>query len=208
MIVDADGEQLTLRTDDGTSLVFDVPSQQYVSVASITALTQRPAGGGMVVDNSDVPFTLPGFSAVNNWSGDNGGGQITVYAGANGGSKKELEVGQGMLAIVDSQGQSIATNAPEVYYPPSKAYGAWQILDEKGDFIDLVDWAGDEFIFDLAARQFVERWETKASFLDAPLYDDSMPTSDATPQPVVPFVVTPSVFVNAPSTPAAPTAYP
>lgn len=198
-IVDAVGEQLTLRTDDGTLLFFDVPSQQYISipVPQITARAQHQAEAGSIIENSDTPFTRPGFSAVNRWSGKNGKGQITVFAGMEGGNNKDFFAGKGMLAVVTSKGQPTAADTLQVYYPPEPAHGALWIFDVKGNLVALVGQGGDKLFFDLATRQYIDGLDMeKIKAFTAPLFDESMPIANATPQPVTPF--TPPMPVSTP----------
>jgi len=190
-IVDAIGEQLTLRTDDGTLLIFDVPSQQYISVPQpqLTARSQRQANEGAVIENSNVPFTLPGFRAINRWSGKNAQGRITIFAGADSGMNKDFGIGKGKLAIVTSKGEPTAADLPQVYSVPEMVYGALWIFDMKGNLVALRDHGGDIFFFDLTTRQFISRLDERMSqVFGAPLFDPNMPISQATPQPVTPFV--------------------
>lgn len=201
-IVDVIGEQLTLCTEAGTLLLFDVPSRQYISVPQpqLTARTQHRADGGTVVENRDVPFALPRFSAVNRWSGENANGWVTVFAGAEGGSNNDFRLGKGVLAVVTSRGEPSAADTPQLYYPPDA--GALWIFDVKGNLVFLVGQGGGIFFFDLAARQFVSEEEAWPKLFTAPLFDENMSIANATPQPVTPFV--PPTPVSTP----VPSAYP
>ncbi len=188
MIVDAQGEQLTLRTGDGELLIFDVPSQQYISLPppQLSAQAQHQVEGGAVIEKSDVPFTLPEFNAINRWSGKNANGRLTIFAG---GSNKSFAQGKGKLAIVTSKGEPTAADVPQVYtLTDTTARGALWIFDIKGNLITLVDWTGHEIFFDLAKRQFISAGEAWPKVFTAPLFDPSMPISQATPAPVTPFV--------------------
>jgi len=198
-ILDAIGEQLTLRTDDGTVLVFDVPSQRYISVPQITARLQHPMEGGIVVENSDAPFTLPGFRVVNRWSGKNAQGRIAVFVG---GSNKNFKFGKGMLVVVTSKGEPTAANTPQVYDLPERVYGALRLFDVKGNLVALTDQGGGEFFFDLAAHQFFSEFDERTKIFTAPLFDPNMPITEATPEPVTPFI--PPAPVSTP----VPNAYP
>jgi len=193
VIVDAVGEQLVLRTNDGNTLAFDVPSQQFISAPQLTTLPQRQADAGIVTEDSDVPFSRPGFRAIDRWFGKNGNDQVTVFAGVEGQGAKDLDLGPGVLVVVASRGQG-GDDTPMVYYPPEPAESALRVFDVKGNLVALVSWGGGEFFFDLSTRQFVPLWDAKAkAFLHAPLFDSSMPIADATPQPVIPLVITPSI---------------
>jgi len=187
MIVDALGEQLTLRTNDGTLLVFDVPSQQFIALPppQLTARAQHPAEAGVIVEKGDVPFTLPEFNAFNRWSGKNAQGRITVFAG---GSNKDFGLGKGILAIVTSKGEPTTADVPQVYTPlDTNVRGALWIFDVKGNLVTLGSWDGREFFFDLAARQFVSEGEAWPKLFTAPMFDPNMPVSQATPAPATPF---------------------
>jgi hypothetical protein len=190
MIVDAIGEQLTLRTDDGTLLVFDVPSQQYISVPQpqLTTRSQHPVNGGLVVENRDLPFSLPGFRAVNRWSGPHAQGRITLFAGVDSGMNKAFGIGMGKLAIVTSKGEPTAVDLPQVYSPPERVHRGLWIFDMKGNWVMLLDQVGNTFFFDLTTRQFFSRLDERAKAFTAPLFDPAMPISQATPQPVTPFI--------------------
>jgi len=194
MIVDAIGEQLLLRTNDGNLLAFDVPSQQYISVPlpQLTTRTQHQVNGGTVVEKSDWPFTRPGFNAFNRWSAKNAQGQITVFAGAEGGSHENFDLGKGVLAVVTSKGEPTAADTPHVYAPPKTKVpdpqGALWIFDVQGNLVALLDQRSRAFFFDLTTRQFISRLnERMTRVFGAPLYDPAMPISQATPQPVTPF---------------------
>lgn len=205
MIVDAVGEQLTLRTDDGTLLFFDVPSQQYISVPApqISARAQHQANVGAIIENSDVPFTRPGFRAANRWAGKSGKGQITVFAGVDNVSSEDYFARRGMLAVVTSKGVPTVADAPQVYYPPEPVLGALWIFDVKGNLVALVDRGNHRFFFDLATRQFIDGLDAeKIKAFTAPLFDENMPIANATPQPVTPFI--PPMPVSTPG----PSAYP
>lgn len=204
MIVDAIGEQLTLRTDDGKLLVFDVPSQQYISVpqSQLIARSQRQVEGGTILENGDVPLTLPEFRVTNRWSGKNPQGRITVFAG---GSNNDFGPGKGMLAIVISKGEPTAADTPQIYsLPDTYTYdtGVLWVFDVKGNLITLASWEGNEFFFDLAKRQFVREGDAWPKLFTAPLFDPNMPVSNATPEPVTPFI--PPTPVSTP----VPSAYP
>jgi hypothetical protein len=190
IILDVVGEQLLLRTNEGTLLLFDVPSQQYISVpqSQLAARMQHQVDGGAIVEKNDVPFTRPGFSALNRWSGKNAQGRITVFAGADGGSSNNLSLGKGVLAVVTSKGEPGAADPPQLYYPPQAVQAALWIFDVKGNRVALLDPRGGKYFFDLATRQFFSQFDERANVFAAPLFDPNMPTSQATPAPVTPFV--------------------
>jgi hypothetical protein len=189
MIIDAIGEQLTLRTDDGTLLVFDVPSQQYISVPppQLIARRQHEANGGTLFENSDVPFTRPRFSAANRWAGKNAQRQITVFAGAEGVSQSGMPLGTGVLAMVTSKGEPTVADAPQIYLLPEPVYRALRIFDVKGNQVALTDDGGGIYFFDLTTRQFFSQFDERAKAFYAPLFDPNLPISQATPAPVTPF---------------------
>ena len=81
--------------------------------------------------------------------------------------------------------------------------GAFWILDVKGNLVAWLDHYGDAFFFDLTTRQFISRLDERmAQVFGAPLFDPAMPISQATPQPVTPFI--PPTPVSTP----VPSAYP
>jgi len=189
MIVDVMGEQLLLRTNDGTLLVFDVPSQQYISIppTQLTARGQREANGGTVVENSDLPFIRPGFRALNRWSGKTAQGRITVFAGTDRGSSDNLNLSKGVLAVVTSKGEPGAADLPQLYYPPQAQSALW-IFDVKGNLVVLRSQRGGTYFFDLATRQFFSQFDERVNVFTAPLFDPTMLISQATPAPVTPFI--------------------
>lgn len=189
MIVDAIGEQLLLRTNDGTLLVFDVPSQQYISIPppQLAARLEHQAKEGAIVEKTDMPFARPGFRALNRWSGKNAQGRITVFAGAEGGSDQDWDLGQGVLAVVTSKGEPGAADTPQLYYP-SPAHGALWIFDVKGNRVALLGQRGGKYFFDLTTHQFFSQFDERANVFTAPLFDPNMPISQATPAPVTPFI--------------------
>lgn len=201
MIVDAVGEQLTLRTEDGTLLVFDMPSRQYISLPppQLTSRAQHQTETGTITERSDVPFTEPRFRTVNQWSGKNANGRLNIFAG---GTQQDFRLGKGMLAIVTSKGEPTTADVPQVYYAPGLEAGALWVFDVKGNLITLIDWGGSEFFFDLAKRQFISEEEARPKLFTAPLFDPNMPISQATPAPVTPFI--PPTLVSTP----VPNAYP
>lgn len=198
MIVDANGEQLTLRTNNGELLIFDVPSRQYIFLPppQLSARAQHQVEGGTLTEKSDVSFSLPEFNAFNRWSGKNAKGRLTIFAG---GSNKDFGLGKGRLAIVTSGGEPTAADVPQVYTPPDpNARGALWIFDVKGNLISLVDWDGHEIFFDLAKRQFVSVREAWPKLFTAPLFDPNMPIFQVTPAPVTPFTLgAPTPVLNA-----------
>jgi len=196
-IVDVIGEQLTLRTDDGTLLFFDVPSQQYISLppSQLTARKQHPIEVGEITEDSNVPFTLPGFSAVNRWSGKNAQGRITVFAGAEGGISGNSDRDKGRLAVVTFKGEPTATDVPQVYSltGPYPERGALWIFDVKGNRVALLDEVGNKFFFDLTTRQSFSESDDRAKIFTAPLAYENLPLAQATPALVTPFVPPPPV---------------
>jgi|GEM_PF-1849088 len=212
-IVDAIGEQLLLRTNDGTLLAFDVPSQQYISVPppELTARMRHPVNGGLVVENNNVPFVRPGFSTLNRWSVKNAKGQLTVFGGAEGRSPENFNLGKGVLAVVTSKGEPTAADTPQIYSPtgmePPGPRGVLWIFDVKGNLVALMDHYGSAFFFDLTTRQFISRLDEMPNrVFGAPLFDPNLPISQATPQPVTPFAL--GAPLSTPVLTAVPNAYP
>ncbi len=199
MIVDVIGEQLLLRTDDGTFLVFDVPSQQFISVpaSQLTAWSQHQASGGMMVEKGDAPFTRPGFSAANWWSRTNGLGRITVFAGVEDVSRGNVPWGTGVLAVVMSKGEPTAADTLQVYSLPDPVFGALRLFDVKGNQVAVTDEGGGEYFFDLTTRQFFSQFDERANIFTAPLFDPNLPISQATPAPVTPFAPIATLVSNA-----------
>ncbi len=168
VIVDAVGEELTLRAIDGTTFYFNVASQEYVSHKP-TLPAQRQAGNGIVIENGTVPFSPPGLRFLSQWARQNGDQRLTVFVGVEGGNNREWGVGQGVLAIVSSTGQPTATDKPALYYSP-ETHGPLRVFEVVDDQLILVGAFGSTAVFDLNTQRFLTRSEMKLP--RAPLFDD------------------------------------
>ena len=197
MIVDSVGQQLILRAIDGTSYVFDVRSQQYVS-SPLGVSMLRSVAVGTITEKGDMPMDKPGFRPWNQWSNATGNGRLSLFAGVEGGNGREFGVGTGKLVLVASQGQPTAADTPQVYSPQDTAHGPLRVFDVTNNQVILVDGFGKAFVFDLASHLFLPCSEMKLP--KGLLFDNHPSTSSGTLVPIV--------LPSTPSALLAPTAYP
>jgi hypothetical protein len=174
MIVDAVGDQLLLRTQNGTPLVFDVAAQQYISPTAASVGLQRSLAQGMVVENGDAPFSQPGFHAWNRWSGSFNGQQMTLYAGGQDVAGGQAGEQTGRIALVASSGAPTAADTPQFFDVPNFRRRA-RVFDVKSNLVALVS-AGEWAVFDLQARRFVPPDDPSVKVFLAPDPFASLPT--------------------------------
>jgi hypothetical protein len=173
LIVDAIGDRLLLRTQDGTPLVFDVAAEQYLSTTISSATLQRPLAQGTVVESGELSFSQPGFYGWNRWSGPFNSRQLTIYAGSQNPIQGYANE-PGRIGVVDSAG-STGASAPQFYDVPNFRHAA-RVFDIQGNLVAFVGFGGELAVFNLQTRQFVPADDPSTKVFYAPDPLASLPT--------------------------------
>ena len=79
-IVDANGEQLTLATQDGHVFYFNGASRKYVNPPGLQAgvPAKREIETGFIVEDGRLPFLDQPYQFENQWFRENNGKRITI----------------------------------------------------------------------------------------------------------------------------------
>jgi len=148
-IVEGNGMQLTLVTQDGQAFFFNVASRQFIVPGPKTPV-QRVAGAGQITESRATSLAVANDDFVNQWSEDINGKRITVLAGSEHANSQ-----QGLLIIVvTSPGNPTTLLSNESYVTPIQ-FGAVRIVEANGEQLTLATSEGGRFVFDIASRRFV-----------------------------------------------------
>ena len=146
-IVDANGMQLTLVSDNGQVFVFDVSTRKFISQKPDFTYS-RMAGAGQIVESGVPPVPLPEDVFTNQWYEDKEGIRITLLAGSE--AKDDR---QGVVAVVTTSQNQPEPLSKETYPAPIR-FGPLRVFDANGEKVTVT--AGDNiFVFDVSSRRFI-----------------------------------------------------
>jgi hypothetical protein len=202
-IIDAQGEQLTLLSRNGTVFTFDVATRKFISSAMpmVANKPQRTASQGTIVEDGASAFTSQGYATSNRWYQDQGSRRITALVGT-----KKDNPDQGYLILANSPANSDAVTDSQAY-PLPKQGGPLRIVDARNNQI-VVILNGDlpmsrgVFIFDIAEKRFLSDQERQALPQDPAVLAYDKVLAD---HPVLPTItLMPQLIRTATSMPAYP----
>jgi hypothetical protein len=187
-IVDANGEILTLVSDDGSILYFDVASRQFTVPDSpdSSKVFSRQSNNGTIIEKGTSPFSGQSYTFYNQWYKEIKSERITVYAGLDNNNHN------GILLVVTSNGAPQIGNTTNIYSVPNQ-FIYFRIFDVNGDLITFVNNELRQFVFDVSARRFLSDSE-----IDNLPVDPAVATYEA---PVIDLLVTPSPTITKMATP-------
>jgi hypothetical protein len=163
-VENAIGEQLIVRSMDGSVFVFDVVSQQFAT-QNVFDPYQRQVGEGTLSDAKDVAFEQNGLMFWHRWHQSVDAGNIEIFTGVENLINGDFSSGEGVVVI-----GPLTNNAqPEVFYAP-EARGLLRIFDITSTHVVLVDTVGKVFVFDFMAQEFLESSKMDLPF--APLFEN------------------------------------
>ena len=133
-IIDAQGERLTLVTNDGTFYIFDVASRTYtiLNKQSSQDPPKRSAFQGTIIENGSSPLAGENYTITNQWFKEDNGHRVTVLAG-----KKKGTSGDEVLVVASSIGEPTIRSKTDAYPLPSQG-GPYRIFDVRNNQIAVM----------------------------------------------------------------------
>jgi len=148
-IVEANGIQLTLVTQNGEAFFFNIASRQFIFPGPKTPV-KRGAGAGKITESRATSPGLAGDDFVNQWSEEINGQRLTVLAGSEHGNAH-----QGILVVSITSLSDPNTILNRNRYVTPLPFGAVYIVEANGEQLTLATREGGRFVFDVASRQFI-----------------------------------------------------
>lgn len=185
-IVDANGEQLTLSTQDGHVFFFNLASRKYINPPGLqnNIPAKRGIGNGFIVEDGRSPFSVQFYKFENQWFKDNNGKRITVFIGKENGAN-----GRGAVMVVESLGEPTSSDNAQVFFTTSQS-SALRVFDIKNNQLILVNVRGEAYTFDLDTYLLsgpillYTPDDSRLATLEAPIQINPAPTVTKMPEPV------------------------
>lgn len=186
-IVDANGEKITLSTQDGHVFYFDVDSRKYINPQGIpnNVSVKREIGIGCIVEDGRSPFIEQSFVFENQWYNKINGKRITVFAG-----KENDPNGRGVVMVVESIEEPTLNDNKQFFFTESQS-SALRVFEIRENLLILVGVKGETFTFDIDSYKLsgpilvYTNDDPLLTTYEAPIPVSSSPIITKMPKPVI-----------------------
>lgn len=167
-IVNASGEILTLISDAGNVLYFDVNTETFINdQVDKPAYAERKTDTGIIVDDPNILKTQDSYVFSNYWIGINKNSKVYVFVG-----RENLPNGKGVLAIINSDTPPLSVEKADIIMIPNSktsSHNTIRIFDVKNNKVVMVGRWGETFVFDLNTHEFIKEKDAQAFLVDKEL---------------------------------------
>ncbi len=184
-IVDANGEQLTLSTQDGHTFIFNVASRKYINPPGfqVDVPAKRGVGNGFIVEDGRSLFSAQLYEFENQWVSVSTEKRTTVYVG-----RENVANGRGTVLVFETKGEPTLADTPRKFFTSNQS-SSLRIFDVIGDQLILASVRGECYTFDMGTNLLTgpiltfKSYDPRLATLEASFQLTSVPGVTIMPNP-------------------------